>query len=206
MSQPSWLSEITFPEWEARPKRLGAVRPDFAIRGMAYQVTVQLVHRYAGARAVEDVLTAAGISERAFGILRKYPLSDYMRLALAAAEKIAPETGNLEQALALVGAATVDVFFESVAGKTMKLLTNKEPHRLFSAAVNGYPLAITADTRYYYERVGERTGVFRFEKELLGPLHHIGVFESATRQVCDVPLEVHLEQFTEFDFALRTSW
>ena len=114
-------------------------------------------------------------------------------------------SGSFDEAVFKIGAAAVQLFFDSVAGKTMKLLAGKEPHRLLSAVPNGYSVLVNFGEREY-QKSGDHAGVFTFRHELLGAVHTAGIFDAALRAVYGVDPTIALDSSSPVDFKFRISW
>ena len=138
--------------------------------------------------------------------MKKVPLDDFNRLRTYICRAFMPEVPSMEEASAKVGASAVEIFFESVAGRTMILLAGKNPHRLMGAAPNGYGLAVEDGATRTYEKVEENEGRFTFKHDLLGPCHQVGVFSSAIQVVCNKSIAVVIEQTSLVDFTFRITW
>jgi uncharacterized protein (TIGR02265 family) len=205
---PKWISDLKIPEREGRPQRMQGLTDDQTIRGMFLTSTVEIVRREVGQADADAVVGAMRLEDPSFAALRKYPIRQFMELQLDAAERLAKHANNsLEEGVARTAAASVEIFFESVAGRTMRLVSSKNPHRLLGAAPSSYGLVITAENwQRQYDKVSDRAGVFAFKGDRLGPCHHAGVFEAAIFVACDTRCTIGVKQTSAMDFALEVSW
>lgn len=201
-----WTRQLRWPEIEARRMRLERTTDANTMRGMFFASTFELVKRLIDQSAADEVRRTAALAESEYSQLKKYPLADFIKLQTVAAQRIQHITGSFEEGVAKVAAGAVEIFFESVAGRTMKLLAGKEPHRLMSAAPNGYALAVSDGATRDYKKTGERSGEFVFENDLLGPCHQMGTFEYAIREACGIQIEAKVEQTEAWNFKFIVSW
>lgn len=206
MAKPEWADGLLMPERDQLSRRIEHIRDAHQMRGMFFTSTLELVRRKRGEAAVADVVKAAGFTDGKFSAMRKYPLKDFNTLRTVTAEALEQDLGSIEAGVARVAGANVEIFFESVAGKTMMLLAGKDPHRLMGAAPNGYGLAVDDEGKRGYEKAGEKQGVFWFTSDALGPCHHLGTFEAAINAVCQIQPKIRVEQTSLLDFKLHVSW
>lgn len=158
-----------------------------------------------GAGAVDDVKAQAGLANQRFDTMSKHSLADFLSLQEHAAKALTKSCGSFEEAVRRMGAASVDTFLESIAGKTMALLAGKDPTRLLSAAPNGYGLLVSYGRRSW-KQLSATSGVFTFEEEYLGAVHNYGTFESAIRVVNGIRPRFELDQKSLLNFSLKVSW
>jgi uncharacterized protein (TIGR02265 family) len=206
MSKPDWAAGLMMPEREQLSRRVEHIKDAHQMRGMFFTSTLELVRRMRGEGAVDAVVKEAGFPDGKFGAMRKYPLRDFNTLRTVTATTLERELGSIEAGVARVASANVEIFFESVAGKTMMLLAGKDPHRLMGAAPNGYGLAVDDEGKRGYDKVGEKKGTFWFTNDALGPCHHTGTFEAAITAVCQVKPVIVVEQTALLDFKLHVTW
>jgi uncharacterized protein (TIGR02265 family) len=206
VANPEWASGLVMPEREQLSRRVQHIKDTHQMRGMFFTSTLELVRRMRGEATVLQVAQAAGFPDGKFSAMRKYPLKDFNTLRTHTAQTLEPDLGSIEAGVARIAGANVEIFFESVAGKTMMLLAGKDPHRLMGAAPNGYGLAVDDEGKRGYEKAGERKGTFWFLNDALGPCHHLGTFAAAITTVCQVTPVITVEQPTLLDFKLHVAW
>ncbi len=139
-------------------------------------------------------------------MMAKAPLKHFNAVRLGALPYLVGDSGSEAEALAAIGSEAVDAFFDSVAGRTMRLLSGSDPHRLMSAAPQAYELVVFDNGKRSYEKTSHHTGTFRFDGDWIGPCHHYGVFRAAIRQTCGVEVEIDIEQESVSNFSLHVSW
>jgi uncharacterized protein (TIGR02265 family) len=201
-----WASQLSMPEREALEARAVAYQDKHTIRGMFFTSTLECLRRDVGQDAATEAAKEAGIDPDTIGAMKKLPIREFNALRASVAKRLLIKHPSYEAAAVRIGEACVEIFFESVAGRTMMLLAGKNPHRLLTAAPNGYTLAIDDEGKRAYTKTGETSGKFVFEHDLLGPCHEIGTFACAIRMVCGIELKVEVDQKTLLDFDLKLSW
>lgn len=192
-------------ETVAMERRLAMVSDEMTIRGTPVEAMSRLLRESLGESTATTAAKDAGFTGASFNMLQKYSLKQFLQFERAAAEQLSSIAGGYDEAVFKIGAAAVHLFFDSVAGKTMKLLAGREPHRLLSAVPNGYSVLVNFGERQY-QKTGEHSGVFTFRHELLGAVHTAGIFDAALRAVYGVEPTIALEATTLVDFKFRMSW
>ena len=206
MNAPAWASGLIIPEERALQERRAQIKPEYSIRGMIVASIFECLRRAQGQAAADAAMSESGLTLEKMGAMRKLAFADFHDARSIIATRLAPSLGGYEAASARIGAMCLETFFESVAGKTMMLLAGKDPHRLMGAAPNGYSLAIEDGGKRHYVKTGEKTGVFTFQHDLLGPCHEIGTFSAAIRVVCGIEIRVKVAQTALSDFVLHIDW
>ncbi len=195
----------TVPEVDALPERLKLLSGAETIRGTPFQAVYNTLVRHRGEIVATEAAREAEIHELRFNPLKNYPLRNFLRFEYSAARRLAPGLNGFDEAIFQLGAAAVEPFFNSVAGRTMKILSGHEPHRLFSAVPSGYQLLLNGG-KHAYEKNDLTCGTFSFFGDTLGPVHNSGIFDAALRQIYGVRAEFALEQSALTDFKFRMTW
>lgn len=192
-------------ETEAFGQRRALLRGGETLRGIIFQSVERALTNTLGPGSIEEVKAEAGLTESRYDAMAKYPMADFLKYEEAAARRMAGSSGGFDEAVCRIGAAAVEAFFDSIAGKTMSLLAGNDPTRLLSAVPNGYGLLTSYGTRTWRQTTAN-TGLFTFTGEFLGPVHNFGTFDTALRVVHGVEAKFTLEQKTPLDFSFRISW
>lgn len=206
MSKPGWTVGLLVPEEAALVERAALITPAHTIRGMFMVSTLECLRRAKGEDAVRAAVAAAGFAGVEWSAMKKVPLADFNKLRIEVSKRLAEDLGSVEAGVTRIAAASVEIFFESVAGRTMMLLAGKDPHRLLGAAPNGYGLAVDDGAQRKYDKTGEKSGVFRFTGDRLGPCHQLGVFSAAVSTVCGIQIDVRITQPALLDWTFDVTW
>ena len=203
---PEWATGLYLPELEQLALRHAQYTEKHMMRGMFFTSTLECLRRARGEEAVTLALRTAALHAQKFSGMRNYPLAEFNNLRSVVGAQLQESLGSTEAAIARIAGAAVEIFFESIAGRTMVALAGNDPHRLMGAAPNAYGLAVNDFASRVYSRTGERTGTFNFQNDLLGPCHQYGTFHAAITAVCGIDLRMQVEQSTLADFKLHVSW
>jgi uncharacterized protein (TIGR02265 family) len=210
MASPQLNAEVipglVMPEEQALQERFAVVTPEHTIRGMFMTSTLECLRRAKGEPVVEQVAAAAGFTGQTWGMMKNVPFADFNRMRIEAAKALVVDGASTESAIVHIAGSAIDIFFESIAGRTMILLAGKDPHRLLGAAPNGYVLAVNDDGERSYEKQTANSGVFHWRHDLLGPCWQIGGFRTALKIVCGVDPAIHVSQTTLLDYDFHMSW
>lgn len=192
-------------EREALPKRIERLQGTETIRGVPGQGVASTLLQHCGAEQVMAALREADINETSFNPLKNYPLRAFLSFENAAATRLVGPLGGFDQAIFQLGAAAVDPFFDSVAGRTMKILSGHEPHRMLAAVPSGYQLLMNVGKHEYIKK-DARYGIFCFSGDPLGPVHNSGIFDQALKRVYDINASFELESIDIMEFRLHIRW
>jgi uncharacterized protein (TIGR02265 family) len=198
-----WIRQLCAPEAQQRPERLGKVSDAHWMRGMFFESTLEVVTRDLGSDAGTELRSKLSVLE--YGQLKKFGLREFLTLQSTVAEMLARRS-SFEEGVARTAGRAVETFFESIAGRTMKLLAGRDPHRLLGAAPNAYPLTANDGGERHYTRVDDKHALFAFRNDLLGPCHQYGVFKTAISLACDMDPSIVIKQTNPFDFDFEVSW
>ena len=203
---PEWARGLFQPELEQLALRGAQYTEKHLMRGMFFTSTLECLRRARGEEAVKEAVRTADLHVQSFTGMRNYPLSEFNKLRTVVGAQLQGSLGSTEAAIARVAGAAVEIFFESIAGRTMVALAGNDPHRLMGAAPNAYKLAVDDFAARRYQRTAERTGTFTFQNDLLGPCHQYGTFHAAITAVCGIDLRMQVEQGSLAEFKLHVSW
>ena len=111
---------------------------------------------------------------RRFVDFSSYPVADFLRLASAATQVLAPQVGGLAEAQRRIGLQSIRDFFSSMAGKTLLLLSGNSPQRALSNLPAGYSTSVSYGSRQV-TILGDTSARVSFRSDLMPPLHTEGV-------------------------------
>lgn len=138
-------------------------------------------------------------------VMAKYQAETFLRFEHQAAKVIEQEAGSMDGAVYICGYAAIEVFFDTLAGRTVKALSGGDPNRLLGSVPSGYQLLASFGSRSY-ERITENSGRFSFKEELLGPVHTAGIFTAAFESLHRLVPTIEVEQHDVGDFDFLISW
>jgi uncharacterized protein (TIGR02265 family) len=107
-----------------------------------------------------------------------YPVSDYLKCAWNAADRLEPKLGSVDAVWAELGRRTVTGFLASVLGRTIFAIAGRDPRRIVSAGPAGYRSAVSYGVRTVEWR-GERSARMVFRRDFMVPAFHRAVMLAA---------------------------
>ncbi len=142
------------------------------VRGLFLNGVMAVVKNHGGEAALKQCQQLLGNKrfERSFISFSSYPTSDFLRVLTAASQVLAPQFGSPEATARQLGAATVRDFLDSMAGKTLLLLSGGSPERLLSNIPAAYRAASNFGERMVKMR-GDKGALVTFTRDFM-PLPH----------------------------------
>lgn len=152
------------------------------VRGMMFNELLALVNRELGAGAVTRVRAVLPPDAKYRDIV-SYPIADFLKLMFAAADLLEPKLGSVELAIRACGAATVDAFARTPAGRVFfGVVSLAGPARLLSQAQTGYTTVVTYGSRSYTPKT-DSSGSIVMNDDMQPVAYHEGVLEAVLRNV-----------------------
>jgi uncharacterized protein (TIGR02265 family) len=146
------------------------------VRGLFFNGFLNVVKTHGGEQSLKQCLALLGDRrfERSFISFSSYPATDFLRLAVAASQVLAPRLGGPEITARAMGRATVRDFMESMAGKTLLMLSGGAPQRLVASISSAYRAAVSFGERRVTP-VGAKSAHISFKRDFLPLAHTEGV-------------------------------
>jgi uncharacterized protein (TIGR02265 family) len=171
----------------AYARYLSLPAPEDTLRGLFFTSLMNLVKKQGGESALRQCqqLLMDKRFQRGFISFASYPATDFLRLAHASSQVLAPLLGGAEKAARRLGMATVEDFVHSMAGKTLLSLSGGAPQRLLGNIPSAYRAAVNFGERKVTPR-GDKAVLISFKRDFL-PLAHsegviMAVLEASTAQ------------------------
>jgi uncharacterized protein (TIGR02265 family) len=155
--------------------RLAATTEADTSRGLNFNRLFELVRERAG----EDAARACDPSRKGSRVdFFSYPVSDYLRIAWDAADRLEAKFGSIDAFWEELGRRTVNGFLSSALGRTIYALAGRDPRRFVSAGPAGYRSAVSYGERTVEFR-GERRAHLVFRRDFMVPAFHRAVMLAA---------------------------
>jgi uncharacterized protein (TIGR02265 family) len=151
--------------------RLAECKDSDTSRGLNFNRLFDLVRDELGAEAARACDPQGKGSRTDFF---SYPVSEYLRIAWHAAERLEPKLGGLDGVWHELGRRTVTGFLGSTLGRTIFALAGRDPRRFVAAGPAGYRSAVSYGERTVEWR-GERWARMVFKRDFMPPAFHRGV-------------------------------
>lgn len=159
--------------------RLAAATPADTVRGMIFNGVGQAVESVAGTSAAQGLL--AGRKSAKWVDFFSYSITDYLELAWAAADVLAPKVGGRDAAFFKLGHHAATSFLVSPVGRTLITLAGLDPRRMLSNISTAYRMCVS-----YGERklvwTGPTEGRVEFRRDFLTAAFHCGAMQAAMEQ------------------------
>ncbi|HEY8208351.1 MAG TPA: TIGR02265 family protein [Myxococcaceae bacterium] len=156
-------------------ERLSMAAPGDTAKGVLFNAALTAVARVLDASAADACRAATG--ERRFIDFFNYPVSSFLRLSFTAAELSRSKLGGLDAAFRTLGKQAVDDFLSTAAGKTLRSLGTREPHRLLATLPSAYRTALNHGERHILLASEDRY-VLRMRRDFLPHAYHEGVLSA----------------------------
>ena len=192
------------PEVDALPSRISLAPPDASLRGVPFQGVEALLARHGYEKEERELRREFDLPD-SFSTMTKYSLVSFLKYEESACKLLAEQLFGFDEAVYRCGAAAIEVFFATLAGRTMKALAGDNPHRLLASVPNGYELLASFGERRYL-KLGPREGRFNFSDDYLGPVHTCGLFDAAVRELHGLEAKFELEESGQLGFSFAISW
>jgi uncharacterized protein (TIGR02265 family) len=156
--------------------RIPQADPKDTVRGLFFNGVFSSVKTLGGEEALREcyLLLDDPRFTRRFIDFSSYPVTDFLRLASAAARVLAPQVGGLAQAQRQIGQQSIRDFFSSMAGKTLLLLSGNSPQRALGNLPSGYSTSVSYGARQV-TILGENSARVTYRGDLMPPAHNEGV-------------------------------
>lgn len=153
-------------------RRTQAATPKDTVRGMIFNGALGAVRQIAGEPAAVQCLAAVGNPK--WIDFFSYPVTDYLKLASAAVERMAPHLESIEAGFFQLGHQATSSFLASGVGKTLVTMVSGDPRRLLSNVPTAYRTAVSYGARSV-SWIGERHCKLSFKHDFLFAPFHEGV-------------------------------
>lgn len=182
--------------------RLAAATPRDTVRGVIFNAAFSLVEDLAGKpSAAECDPTGKGHRNEFFS----YGVAEYLRLAWAAADRLAGRLGCRERVFWELGDRAARRWLASPLGVTFLAFAGRDPRRLLTNAASGYRLVVSYGTRTT-EWIEERHARLRFQHDFLVPPFHCGVITAALEEASRIRVRAEGRQVGFLEAEYDVTW
>ena len=106
--------------------------------------------------------------------LFKYPIAIYLALAWNAVDRLEGAAGGVEAAFEAIGRRTIEVYLDSVVGRTLYAIAGRDVRRMVTNLPTGYRAVVSYGERTV-EWLGERRARVVFRRDFMPPAFHLGI-------------------------------
>jgi uncharacterized protein (TIGR02265 family) len=172
---------------EALGFRAAAAGHRDSVAGMFFNSAMDVLTAKVGPAGAEKAFRLAlGAGRKQFEAFYRYPVADLLKLMDAGARIVGGDYASL---VADFGRAATQSFLKSPMGRTLLVLSGREPHRLLFSLSSGNNAPATPTSREY-TRTGPCSAIIRYTSELLGPAWVSGSIEQALSSVFGLQAQI----------------
>jgi uncharacterized protein (TIGR02265 family) len=188
-------------------RRISLATPTDTARGLFFNGVLSAVVALGGESSRKQCYAMLGDLrfERRFIDFSSYPVSDFLKLALAATKVLSPQLGSAETTQRRLGMQAMRDFLASMAGKTLLLLSGDSPKRVMGNLASGYRSAVS-----YGERTvtltGETGAKVVMKRDFMLPLYNEGVLLALLEAVRAKNPQVRARPFGVLDCEYELTW
>ncbi len=181
--------------------------PEDTLRGLFFTSLLSMVKKEggeSGLRQCQQLLMDKRF-QRGFISFASYPATDFLRVAHAASQVLAPLLGGPEKTARLLGMSTVRDFVHSMAGKTLVSLSGGGPQRLLGNIPSAYRAAVSFGDRKVTPR-GDHAVLITFKRDFLPVAHSEGVIMAVLEASTAKYPQVRSRSLGPLDSEYEVSW
>jgi uncharacterized protein (TIGR02265 family) len=188
-------------------RRILLATPEDTARGLFFNGVLSAVTTLGGETARKDCLAQLNDKrfERRFTDFASYPVSDFLRLALAATRVLTPKFGGAVATQPRLGMQATSDFLNSMAGRTLLLLSGDSPKRLIGNLASGYRSAVS-----YGERIvsmeSDTSARVLMKRDFMLPHYNEGVLRALLESVHAKSPQVRSRPLGQLDCEYELSW
>jgi uncharacterized protein (TIGR02265 family) len=187
-------------------RRIAQAKPGDTARGLFFNGVKAAVVTLGGEAALKEChLVNDPRFERRFVDFSSYPVSDFLGMTLVATRVLTPQLGSPENTQRQLGMQAMRDFLNSMAGRTLLLLSGDSPKRVMGNLVSGYRSAVS-----YGERTvtlqGENGARVMMRRDFMLPLYNEGVLLALLEAVHAKNPQVRARPITLLDCEYELSW
>ncbi|MFL5348379.1 MAG: DUF2378 family protein [Hyalangium sp.] len=165
-------------------RRIALATPADTARGLFFNGILSAVISFGGELALKRCHTLLNDRrfERRFIDFSSYPVSDFLRVALAATRVLSAQLGGADSTQRQLGMQATRDFLRSMAGRTLLILSGESPKRVIGNLASGYRSAVS-----YGERsvtlLGDTGARVAVSRDFMLPLYNEGVLLAVLESV-----------------------
>lgn len=165
-------------------RRIALTTSEDTARGLFFNGVLSAVVSFGGEAALKrcHALLNDRRFERRFIDFSSYPVSDFLRMALAATQVLTAQLGGADSTQRQLGMNATRDFLRSMAGRTLLILSGDSPKRVIGNLASGYRSAVS-----YGERkvtlIGDKAARVTVKRDFMLPLYNEGVLLAVLESV-----------------------
>ncbi|HYI01258.1 DUF2378 family protein [Hyalangium sp.] len=188
-------------------RRIALAKPHDTTRGLFFNGVLAAVIALGGESALKQCHVQLNDKrfEKRFIDFSNYPVSDFLRLALAATRVLSPQLGGPEATQRKLGMQAMRDFLNSMAGRTLLLLSGDSPKRVMGHLASGYRSVASYGERTVTMQ-GDNGARVVMKGDYMLPLYTEGVLQAMLEAVHAKNPQVRARPFGQLDCEYDLSW
>lgn len=183
--------------------RLAHVTSAETVKGVLCNAALAAVEAVLDRKAADTCRAASG--ERRFIDFFTYSIGSFLKLSFTAAELSRSKLGGYDAAFRTLGKQAVDDFLSTAAGKTLRSLGSRDPHRLLATLPSTYRAALNHGERQV-QLAGEHRCVLQMRGDFLPHPYHEGVLGTMLSSLGLGPVQVMGKRVGVLDADYEITW
>jgi uncharacterized protein (TIGR02265 family) len=184
--------------------RMAMASPTDTARGMFFNGALKVARALGGSEAADRCQHVLG--EKRFIDFFNYPVVELLQLSLEALRLIGPRAGGGAGVLRRMGAQAASDFLASAPGRTMLMLTDKNPRRLLSQLPSSFRTVVSFGDRRMVWSVAERSGLLLTQRDFMPPAYTKGLLQGVLEAVGAKGIHVSGRPTGMLDSEYEVSW
>jgi uncharacterized protein (TIGR02265 family) len=188
-------------------RRIAQATPKDTARGLFFNGVKAALLSLGGESALQECRAQLSDArfEKRFIDFSSYPVADFLRMTLAASRVLSPQLGGPENTQRRLGKQAMRDFLNSMAGRTLLLLSGESPKRIMGSLVSGYRSAVSYGERSVTLQ-GENSARVVMKRDFMLPLYNEGVLLALLEAVHAKNPQVRARPITMLDCEYELSW
>lgn len=184
--------------------RMAMASPTDTVRGMFFNGALEVARALGGSEAADRCQLVLG--EKRIIEFFNYPVADLLKVALEIIRLAGANTGGHAGVLRRMGSQAAKDFLASAPGRTMVMLTDKNPRRLISQLPASYRTVVSFGERKVVWPGVARGGVFSAQRDFLPPAYMKGLLQGVLEAVGAQDVNVSGRPTGMLDSEYEVSW
>ncbi len=187
-------------------RRIAQAKPQDTARGLFFNGLKASVVILGGEAALKEChIVKDPRFEKRFIDFSTYPVSDFLGMALVATRVLTPHLGGPEATQRRLGMQAMKDFLNSMAGRTLLLLSGDSPKRVMGNLVSGYRSAVSYGERTVTVQ-GENSARVTMRRDFMLPMYNEGVLLALLEAVHVKNPHVRARPITLLDCEYELTW
>lgn len=184
--------------------RMAMASPTDTVRGMFFNGALEVARALGGSEAADRCQQLVG--EKRIIDFFNYPVTDLLQMSLEMIRLVGAHTGGHAGVLRRMGMQAAKDFLSSSPGRTMLMLTDKNPRRVLSQLPASFRTVVGFGERKVSWPADGRTGLFLAQRDFMPPAYTKGLLQGVLEAVGAKGVNVSGRPTGMLDSEYEVSW